>query len=75
MYDYSIVMIIFIWQVRSVKILKKSHRRRNRDKWWAAIRSEIRSHASALKCDSIFGYTETTTIEDGMRRLKLLIKY
>lgn len=66
-------MIIFILQVRSVKILKKSHRRRNRDKWWAAIRSEIRSHASALKCDSIFGYTETTTIEDGMRRLKLLI--
>lgn len=49
---------------RSVKVLKKTHRRRNRDKWWAAIRTEVRSHASVLSCNAVFGYSEHATIED-----------
>lgn len=44
--------------------MKKTHRRRNRDKWWNAIRTEIRSHAKALLCNAVFGYTESTTIEE-----------
>jgi len=49
---------------RSVKLMKNSHRRRNRDKWWTTVREEIRAHARALYCNSVFGYTETTTIEE-----------
>jgi hypothetical protein len=30
--------------------------------WWSEIRMEIRSHARALNCNAVLGYTETTSI-------------
>ena len=33
-----------------------------RDSWWREIRTEIRSHAKALGCHAVVGYSESTTI-------------
>uniref|UniRef100_T1IKZ1 C2 domain-containing protein n=1 Tax=Strigamia maritima TaxID=126957 RepID=T1IKZ1_STRMM len=33
-----------------------------RDAWWVEIRMEIRSHARALACNVVLGYTESTSI-------------
>ncbi|KAI9145612.1 hypothetical protein BKA69DRAFT_1048633 [Paraphysoderma sedebokerense] len=35
-----------------------------RDQWWQEIRDEIKSHAKALNCQYVVGYTESTTIND-----------
>jgi len=56
---------------RSVKLLKSSHRRRTRDKWWNELREEIRAHARELECHHVFGYTENTTILDGTTSVAL----
>ncbi|XP_018415516.1 PREDICTED: C2 domain-containing protein 5 [Nanorana parkeri] len=33
-----------------------------RDAWWAEIRQEIKSHAKALGCHAVIGYSESTSI-------------
>lgn len=37
-----------------------------RDAWWHELRDEIESHAEALGCSYVVGYTETTTIDDDL---------
>ena len=60
-----------IVSVRSIKIMKNNHRRRNRDKWWTSLRRTIQENAFSLSCNVVFGYTETTTIHDGLFPLSL----
>lgn len=33
-----------------------------RDSWWNELRMEIRSHARAIGCNVVLGYSEVTTI-------------
>jgi hypothetical protein len=35
-----------------------------RDAWWIELRTEIRSHARAMGCHAVIGYSEETTICD-----------
>eukprot|EP01102_Stenamoeba_stenopodia_P015331 TRINITY_DN5210_c1_g1_i2.p1 TRINITY_DN5210_c1_g1~~TRINITY_DN5210_c1_g1_i2.p1 ORF type:complete len:983 (-),score=198.93 TRINITY_DN5210_c1_g1_i2:102-3050(-) len=51
-----------IVSVRAVKLLKSDKVLKHRDKWWSEVRTEIKSHASALGCNYIIGYSETTSI-------------
>ena len=48
---------------RSVKLLEEGLEEDDiRDNWWTEIRREVRSHARALGCNLIVGYTEDTVI-------------
>uniref|UniRef100_A0A4W3JNR9 C2 calcium dependent domain containing 5 n=1 Tax=Callorhinchus milii TaxID=7868 RepID=A0A4W3JNR9_CALMI len=50
---------------RSVKLLDRIHNPdepETRDAWWAEIRQEIKSHAKALGCHAVIGYSESTSI-------------
>ncbi|XP_075408120.1 C2 domain-containing protein 5 isoform X9 [Tenrec ecaudatus] len=50
---------------RSVKLLDRIHNPdepETRDAWWAEIRQEIKSHAKALGCPAVVGYSESTSI-------------
>lgn len=50
---------------RSVKLLERvpnPDEPETRDSWWTELRMEIRSHARALGCNVILGYSEVTTI-------------
>uniref|UniRef100_A0A8C6R7S8 C2 domain-containing protein 5 n=1 Tax=Nannospalax galili TaxID=1026970 RepID=A0A8C6R7S8_NANGA len=50
---------------RSVKLLDRIHNPdepETRDAWWAEIRQEIKSHAKALGCHAVLGYSESTSI-------------
>lgn len=50
---------------RSVKLLERvpnPDEPETRDSWWTELRMEIRSHARALGCNVVLGYTELTTI-------------
>ncbi|XP_071272810.1 C2 domain-containing protein 5 isoform X9 [Salvelinus alpinus] len=50
---------------RSVKLLDRIHNPdepETRDAWWEEIRQEIKSHAKALGCHAVVGYSESTTI-------------
>ncbi|XP_015147176.3 C2 domain-containing protein 5 isoform X12 [Gallus gallus] len=50
---------------RSVKLLDRIHNPdepETRDAWWAEIRQEIKSHAKALGCHAVVGYSESTSI-------------
>ncbi|XP_066275189.1 LOW QUALITY PROTEIN: C2 domain-containing protein 5-like [Branchiostoma lanceolatum] len=52
---------------RSVKLLDRIHNPdepETRDAWWIELRQEIRSHAHALGCNAVVGYSESTTICD-----------
>lgn len=50
---------------RSVKLLDEGEEEEEiRDSWWTEIRREIRSHAKALGCNLIVGYTEDTVISE-----------
>lgn len=52
---------------RSVKLLERvpnPDEPENRDSWWTELRMEIRSHARALGCNVVLGYSETTTITE-----------
>ncbi|XP_065165610.1 uncharacterized protein [Atheta coriaria] len=52
---------------RSVKLLERItnlEEPESRDTWWSEIRMEIRSHARALNCNAVLGYTESTSICD-----------
>jgi hypothetical protein len=48
---------------RSVKLLESDDVETRRT-WWDELRDEVRSHAKALGCRAVLGYTETTTIND-----------
>uniref|UniRef100_A0A1A7ZT46 C2 domain-containing protein 5 n=1 Tax=Nothobranchius furzeri TaxID=105023 RepID=A0A1A7ZT46_NOTFU len=50
---------------RSVKLLDRIHNPdepETRDAWWEEIRQEIKSHAKALGCHAVVGYSENTSI-------------
>ncbi|XP_078113003.1 C2 domain-containing protein 5 isoform X3 [Sander vitreus] len=50
---------------RSVKLLDRIHNPdepETRDAWWEEIRQEIKSHAKALGCHGVVGYSESTSI-------------
>ncbi|XP_015239483.1 PREDICTED: C2 domain-containing protein 5 isoform X14 [Cyprinodon variegatus] len=50
---------------RSVKLLDRIHNPdepETRDAWWEEIRQEIKSHAKALGCHAVIGYSENTSI-------------
>ncbi|XP_053741046.1 C2 domain-containing protein 5 isoform X12 [Synchiropus splendidus] len=50
---------------RSVKLLDQIHNPdepETRDAWWEEIRQEIKSHAKALGCHAVVGYSESTSI-------------
>ncbi|KAI8513861.1 C2 domain-containing protein 5 [Branchiostoma belcheri] len=50
---------------RSVKLLDRIHNPdepETRDAWWIELRQEIRSHAHALGCNAVVGYSESTSI-------------
>lgn len=52
---------------RSVKLLERvpnPDEPETRDSWWTEIRMEIRSHARALGCNFVIGYSEVTAISD-----------
>ncbi|XP_054138195.1 C2 domain-containing protein 5 isoform X22 [Melozone crissalis] len=54
-----------IVSARSVKLLDRIHNPdepETRDAWWAEIRQEIKSHAKALGCHAVVGYSESTSI-------------
>lgn len=52
---------------RSVKLLERvanPDEPESRDNFWTELRMEIRSHARALGCNVVLGYSESTTISD-----------
>lgn len=60
---------------RSVKLLgtgSSSDEIESRDKWWAEIRNEIRSHMKSLNCHVVIGYSETESICEGVCILSAL---
>eukprot|EP00794_Sanderia_malayensis_P010963 gene10963-12124_t len=53
----------------SVKLLDKINNPdepETREAWWNEIRAEIRSHAKAVGCQAVIGYSEWTTICDDL---------
>ena len=49
----------------SVKLLDKINNPdepETRDAWWLEVRNEVRSHAKAMGCTTVIGYTESTSI-------------
>ena len=52
---------------RSVKLLTNEDRDPDiRDSWWTELREEIKSHARALGCPHVLGYTETCAIQEDL---------
>lgn len=52
---------------RSVKVIvqkSEAQQQELRDEWRNELREEVRSHARALNCNCILGYTETSTLHD-----------
>lgn len=50
---------------KSVKLLERMSNMEepeSRDSWWCELRLEMRSHARALSCNVILGYSENTAI-------------
>lgn len=50
---------------KSVKLLERMSNMEepeSRDAWWSELRLEMRSHARALSCNVILGYSENTAI-------------
>ncbi|XP_040293552.1 C2 domain-containing protein 5 isoform X2 [Bufo bufo] len=60
-----LVHVAGVVSARSVKLLDRIHNPddpETRDAWWAEIRQEIKSHAKALGCHAVVGYSESTSI-------------
>ena len=60
-----LVSIGGVVSARSVKLLDKikdPEEPETRDAWWQEVRSEVRSHAQAMGCNAIAGYSESTSI-------------
>lgn len=54
---------------KSVKLLERMSNMEepeSRDAWWSELRLEMRSHARALSCNVILGYSENTAIWYGI---------
>ncbi|XP_077286731.1 C2 domain-containing protein 5 [Arctopsyche grandis] len=52
---------------RSVKLLERVPNPEEpapRDAWWSELRTEVRSHMRALRCNAVLAYQETTSISD-----------
>ncbi|XP_050824745.1 C2 domain-containing protein 5 isoform X2 [Gopherus flavomarginatus] len=49
-------------QVNILDLIHNSDEPETRDAWWAEIRQEIKSHAKALGCHAVVGYSESTSI-------------
>lgn len=50
---------------RSVKLLERItnlEEPETRDAWWTELRLEVRSHARAMGCNVVIGYSENTSI-------------
>ena len=47
----------------SIKLIDNDERA-VREAWWTELREEIKSHAKALSCPFIIGYSETTSIDE-----------
>lgn len=50
---------------RSVKLLERItnlEEPESRDSWWTELRMEVRSHARALACNVVLGYSEHSAI-------------
>lgn len=50
---------------KSVKLLERMSNMEepeSRDAWWSELRLEMRSHARALSCNVVLGYSEHTAI-------------
>ncbi|XP_063617911.1 C2 domain-containing protein 5 isoform X1 [Cydia splendana] len=47
---------------RSVKLMDGGGESSSRAAWWAELRTELRAHARALRCNAVIAYTETTAI-------------
>lgn len=50
---------------RSVKLLERItnlEEPETRDAWWTELRMEVRSHARAMGCNVVVGYSENTSI-------------
>lgn len=63
--NFKIAVIGGAVSARSVKLLERItnlEKPESRDTWWSELRLEIRSHARALNCNAVLGYTETTSI-------------
>uniref|UniRef100_A0A8V0YR30 C2 domain-containing protein 5 n=1 Tax=Gallus gallus TaxID=9031 RepID=A0A8V0YR30_CHICK len=45
-----------------LSLTPKTDEPETRDAWWAEIRQEIKSHAKALGCHAVVGYSESTSI-------------
>jgi hypothetical protein len=54
-----------IVSARSVKLFQNDDSE-VREAWWTELRDEIRSHAKALSCSVVAGYTESTAIQDDL---------
>uniref|UniRef100_UPI00358E4398 C2 domain-containing protein 5 isoform X2 n=1 Tax=Myxine glutinosa TaxID=7769 RepID=UPI00358E4398 len=60
-----LVHVAGVVSARSVKLLDRIYNPdepETRDAWWAELRQEIRSHARALGCHAVIGYSEHTSI-------------
>ncbi|XP_061415893.1 C2 domain-containing protein 5 isoform X4 [Lethenteron reissneri] len=60
-----LIHVAGVVSARSVKLLDRIHNPEEpetRDAWWAEIRQEIKSHAKALGCHAVVGYSECTSI-------------
>ena len=53
-----------LFQCQSIKLLsaRQADHLETRDAWWNEVRDEIRSHAAALGCWAVLGYTETARV-------------
>ncbi|KAI8437845.1 hypothetical protein MSG28_012063 [Choristoneura fumiferana] len=47
---------------RSVKLMDGGGESSSRAAWWAELRTELRAHARALRCNAVIAYTETAAI-------------
>ncbi|RKP22199.1 hypothetical protein ROZALSC1DRAFT_19903 [Rozella allomycis CSF55] len=61
----AILKIGGVVSAKSIKILQGGDSD-IRDTWWTELRDEIKSHARALGCPHVIGYSEKTTIENDL---------
>ncbi|KAI5644777.1 c2 domain-containing protein [Phthorimaea operculella] len=47
---------------RSVKLVDAGGESASRAAWWAELRTELRAHARALRCNAVIAYTESAAI-------------
>lgn len=65
----SIIGIGGLVSATSIKLIDNDERA-VREAWWTELRDEIRSHAKALSCPFIIGYSESTSINEELAVLQ-----